>query len=402
MRTYHFLPLLFLGSLSLATAKLTPLAPKPDWHDLDKYQQTITRSEFTDLLNRIYAPGGAAKGPIDITSGSAKIRTSEGRPPYVLKFASTQGSAQPVPKYWRTRREIAPSTSQPLSGLKIAIDPGHIGGKWAKIEERWFQIGKSKPVAEGDMTLQVAKLLVPRLKALGAEVWLTRSTSSPLTGVRPTELRMTAAASLREKREKTTTASIQRESERLFYRASEIRKRAELVNGKIKPDLVLCLHFNAEAWGNPAKPSLVDKNHLHFLITGAWSHKELEYEDQRFEMLVKLLNRTFPEEKAATQALTKSMVSATKLPPFIYHGSTAVRVCDSDYIWARNLLANRLFQCPVIYVEPYVMNSRSVFKRIQAGDYAGRKSVGAQSQPSLFQEYADSVAAGLAKYYTGR
>jgi len=45
-----------LGSLSLATAKLTPLAPKPDWHDLDKYQQTITRSEFTDLLNRIYAP----------------------------------------------------------------------------------------------------------------------------------------------------------------------------------------------------------------------------------------------------------------------------------------------------------------------------------------------------------
>jgi hypothetical protein len=128
----------------------------------------------------------------------------------------------------------------------------------------------------------------------------------------------------------------------------------------------------------------------------------LEYEDQRFEMLVKLLNRTFPEEKAATQALTKSMVAATKLPPFIYHGPTAVRVGDSDYIWARNLLANRLFQCPVIYVEPYVMNSRSVFKRIQAGDYAGRKSVGGQSQPSLFQEYADSVAAGLAKYYFGR
>jgi len=174
------------------------------------------------------------------------------------------------------------------------------------------------------------------------------------------------------------------------------------VNGRIKPDLVLCLHFNAEGWGNPAKPSLVDKNHLHFLLTGAWSRKELEYEDQRFEMLIKLLNRTYLEEKSATKALTKSMVAATKLPPFIYHGPTAVRVGNSDYIWARNLLANRLFECPVIYVEPYVMNSRSVFKRIQAGDYAGRKSFGGQLQPSIYREYADSVAAGLSKYYSGR
>ena len=95
--------------------KLTPLAPKPDWQELDQYQQTITRSEFTDLLNRIYAPGGAAKGLIDITSGSAKIRTSEGRPPYILKFAASRAYACPVPKYWRARSEIKPSTPQPLS-----------------------------------------------------------------------------------------------------------------------------------------------------------------------------------------------------------------------------------------------------------------------------------------------
>ena len=402
MRTYHFLLIFFFGSLSVATAKLTPLAPKPDWHVLDKYQQTITRKEFSDLLNRIYAPSAAAKGLIDVTSQEAKIRTSEGRSPYVLKFAATTASARPVPKYWRRRSEIKPVTSRPLSGVKIAIDPGHIGGKWAKIEERWFQIGKSKPVVEGDMTLQVAKFLIPRLETMGAEVSLTRSNAEPVTGVRPSQLRKNAAASLREKGEKATRQSLKIESERLFYRASEIRKRAEIVNGRIKPDLVLCLHFNAEGWGNPAKPSLVDKNHLHFLLTGAWSRKELEYEDQRFEMLIKLLNRTYLEEKSATKALTKSMVAATKLPPFIYHGPTAVRVGNSDYIWARNLLANRLFECPVIYVEPYVMNSRSVFKRIQAGDYAGRKSFGGQLQPSIYREYADSVAAGLSKYYSGR
>ena len=78
-----------------------------------------------------------------------------------------------------------PMKGKPLAGLRIAIDPGHIGGKWAKMEERWFQIGKGKPVTEGDMTLRVAKLLEDRLKKLGAEVRLTRTGTSPLTKTRP-------------------------------------------------------------------------------------------------------------------------------------------------------------------------------------------------------------------------
>ena len=37
----------------------------------------------------------------------------------------------------------------------------------------------------------------------------------------------------------------------------------------------------------------------------------------------------------------------------------------------RVIFANRLFVCPVIYIEPYVMNSRLVFARIQAGIMRG-------------------------------
>ena len=199
-----------------------------------------------------------------------------------------------------------------------------------------------------------------------------------------------------------TSRSIAKESERLFYRASEIRRRASLVNDTIRPDLVLCLHFNAEAWGNPAKPSLVAKNHLHFLVTGAWSRKELEYEDQRYEMLVKLLNRSFPEETAVTKSLAKTTAAATKLPPYIYTGDSAVRIGESDYIWGRNLLANRLFRCPVVYAEPYVMNSHTVHQRIQAGDYEGRKSVAGATRPSIYREYADAITSGLVDYYGKR
>src|SRR5207253_2109864 len=40
--------------------------------------------------------------------------------------------------------------------------------------------------------------------------------------------------------------TIRWQSEMLFYRYSEIRRRAVLVNTKLHPDLTVCLHFNAE------------------------------------------------------------------------------------------------------------------------------------------------------------
>ena len=43
------------------------------------------------------------------------------------------------------------------------------------MEERWFQVGDTKPVQEGDLTLQVARLLAPRLRELGAKVSFVRN-----------------------------------------------------------------------------------------------------------------------------------------------------------------------------------------------------------------------------------
>jgi len=397
----RFLPLILFcvaGLLQPAFAKTTPLGNRPDWSKLDKFQETISRERFIDLLARVYAPGDAAVGVIAVTPTMAKIQTAPGKPPYLLRFAKT--STAPA-RYWRPRSAIPKDSGKPLAGVKITIDPGHIGGKWAKMEERWFQIGDSKPVTEGDMTLRVAKLVKPRLEALGAQVTLTRSGSEPITSRRPEALRKLAVESLREKGDKATKFAITKESERLFYRTAEIRRRAVLVNDSLKPDIVLALHFNAEAWGNPAKPSLITKNHAHFLVTGGWSKKELSYEDQRYEMLVKLLNGSHDEEVAVSKALAKTTLAATGLPPYIYQGGE-VRIPGSDYIWARNLLANRLFECPVIYAEPYVMNSREVFQRIQAGDYEGKKKIAGATRKSIYREYADAIVEGLVKHYGQR
>lgn len=392
-----------LLSFSSAWAKLSPLASAPDWSQVNRFQETITRDDFITLLNKVYAPGDAARGFISISDDAALITPKPGAAPILLRFAKTRSSAKAVPAYWRRLNQLPPiEPEKPLAGLKIALDPGHIGGTWAKMEERWFKIGSSKPVTEGDMTLKVAKMLVPRLEKLGAEVFLTRSRAWPVTSLRPGKLEDEAWASLADKEMQPTPENLQTESERLFYRVGEIRRRGKMVNENIRPDLVICLHFNAEAWGDENNPTLVDENHLHFLITGSWSAKELEYEDQRYDMLIKLLNRSYGEELAVTEAISKSMRTATGLAPYTYKTGNAVRVNDNPYIWARNLLANRLFVCPTIYVEPYVMNSKLTFARIQAGDYDGKREFGGMPRKSIFREYADAIVDGLLAYYSKR
>jgi hypothetical protein len=384
-------------------AALTPLAPQPDWSKLEVFQETITRRDFVSLLDKLYAPAGAWKETIVVQDDMAIITTHPDRPPFLLRFASSRETAKSAPRYWRSRAQLPPEEpGRPLAGLKIALDPGHIGGYWARMEERWFQIGDSPPVMEGDMTLTVAELLAPRLEELGAEVFLTRGRPAPATSLVPDQLANTAAASLAEKGVPNDEVSLRKESERLFYRVAEIRRRARLVNETIRPDVVICLHFNAEPWGDATNPQLVDQNHLHFLIAGALSGQEIAYEDQRYDMLVKLLNRSFLEEVALTNVISRKMAAATGLPPYFYRTGAAIRVNANPYVWARNLLANRLFACPVVYIEPYVMNSRLVFDRIQAGDYEGLRDFAGFMRKSIYREYADAVADGILAYYSRR
>ena len=370
------------------------LAAPPDWSALAIYQNTITREEFERLLTTVFTTGDAWRSCIAIDEKEARIQT--GNSPtdelFHLRFAPAESK---TPRHWRTPDELPPtSADQPLAGLKIAIDPGHIGGPWAKMEERWFVVGTATPVQEGDMTLQVANLLKPKLEDLGATVSLVRNKTEPVTPIRPDALLSLA--------QESATGSPQKLAERLFYRTAEIRARADLVNLTHKPDLVLCLHFNAEAWGDPNQPTLIDRTHLHLLLNGSYTDEEILLADQRFAMLQKLLQRTHQEEALVGATVADTFAEVSGLPPYIYPPeSKNVRpVAGHPYLWARNLLANRLYDCPVIFMEPYVMNSTIDHARIQAGDYDGLREINGKTQPSIFREYADALAEGLRKHYT--
>ena len=295
--------------------------------------------------------------------------------------------------------------------MKIALDPGHIGGAWAKMEERWFKSGDAAPVEEGEMTLKVAKLLAEKLRELGARVSFVRAKTEPVTPFRPDDFREAARAMLKASGTENPPEefkapddplkeqTVRWQSEILFYRTSEIRERARRVNSKLRPDLVLCLHFNAEAWGDERNPTLTDKNHLHLLVNGSYSSSEIEFDDERFEMLQRLLSRSYDEEIQIADAAAVAMAKKTGLPPYQYTTDNATKVGTSGYVYSRNLVATRLYRCPVVYFEPYVMNSSDVFARIQAGDYEGMRAINGVERPSIYREYADGVVDGLVEYY---
>ena len=373
----------------------------PDWSRLDAYQETITREDFERLLTTVFTTGPAWQSYIEIDEKEARIRTDDAEEPeiYHLRFA-TADRVKPAARTWKTTADLPPAPAgKPLAGLHIAIDPGHIGGEWAKIEERWFVVGDGKPVREGDMTLQVAKLLKPKLEALGARVSLVREKTEPLTPLRPASLLKLAADS---DEAPDSPAALQKLAERYFYRTAEIRARAKLVNETLKPDLVLCLHFNADGWGDPNKPILVNRSHLHLLLNGAYNDEEVHLADQRFAMLEKLLSRSHEEEKRVGTTVAQTFAKETGLPPFIYPplSRNALSVDGNPYLWARNLLANRLYECPVIFMEPYVMNSSIDYPRIQAGDYEGLREINGKKQRSIFREYADTMAEALKSHYS--
>ena len=204
----------------------------------------MTREEFSRLLDTVYAPGNAAAGIIEVREGDAVIfKTLSPPETMTLRFAKDAASAKPPVRFWRPAAEMGPAPAgKPLAGVRIALDPGHIGGEWALMEERSFRLPDGKPVQEGDMTLLVSKLAVVQLRALGADVSLVREDSVPSSPFTVDALRvearkeigLTGNGTIRENydgpRDPLKMNTVQGQAEKLFYRVAEIDRKSTRLN----------------------------------------------------------------------------------------------------------------------------------------------------------------------------
>lgn len=390
MGKWGFVGLLyFLGRL-VAIAKLTDLAEPPDWARLDGFQESISRQEFLTQLNEVYCPRQSWWFPwIEIEEHRARIRKKAGSDEwYDLHFLESNKSV------------TQSSPSFQISGSKILIDPGHIGGEFSEMEGRHFAIGDENPVKEGELALSVALKLKSELEKKGAVVSLSRKENQPVTQLRPKDFKELAVTWfsrmewLQKLPSEEISKRIKKREELYFYRVSEILARSDKIK-KIKPDLILCIHLNAAPWPDPEKKSVVERNDYHVLVNGCYMGGEIAYDDQRFEMVWRLLNRWENAERFIAEHISKAFAKKTGLPAFAYKGPNALKVGDVPGVWARNLLANRIYEAPVVFLEPYIANSAVVYQRIQLGDYENRKIINGEKRASLVREYVDAVLIGL-------
>jgi hypothetical protein len=117
-----------LQATQLLAADISPVGDKPRWPTLERYQETMTRDDFTRLLQNVYATRGY-DDLIQIGDDSARIvEDAAAQTSFTLRFAKETPRKLPA-HYWRRIDKLSrASRKRPLRGLNVALDPGHLGG----------------------------------------------------------------------------------------------------------------------------------------------------------------------------------------------------------------------------------------------------------------------------------
>jgi hypothetical protein len=405
----------------LKTATGSPRLPTPNpWFPIDLYQGTITRQQFEQKLHTLYDPFSAFTPYLDINDSRVVVYpspTDRRIPQFVLQFAPPNQPRAPM-RWFRTPAEVRAMShplDKPLNGLRVAIDPGHIGGPWAQMEERSTRYRGSNPVQEGDLHLITARLLKQELTAMGASVFMVRDSTEPVTPYRPDDF-------IEEARELLVAHSSRKQnlhalppdklnllfgqrlmelSEFLFYRCSEIKERGNRIRNNFVPDITVTLYIDATPGSGRGRVTAGNANI--FFVGGSYTKTELADPDMQRRCVYKIVEGGSDIEAEVAADIASVFTQRTGLGPVKYGDSSTTRavISNNAYVVARNLAANREYDGPVVCTEPYFMNNRTVYQRLLAGDYEGQRTFDGKSYGSIFREYADCVAQGLVKAYAG-
>ena len=320
----------------LKTATGSPRLPVPNpWFPTDLYQGTITRAQFEQKLHSLYDPFNAFAPYLDINDQRVVVypsTTERKQPQFVLQFAPPNQPKAPI-RWFRTPAEIRSVShplDKPLNGVRIAIDPGHIGGPWAQMEERSTRYHGSAPVQEGDLNLITGRLLKTELQNLGATVYVDRDSTDPVTPYRPDDFIEEARELLMaHSKNKSNLRALPPDklnllfgqrltelSEFLFYRCSEIIERGNRIRNNFVPDITVVLYIDATPGSGQILPEL-RRDQWAALLHRPVSRSVIFFGKAGAGLLLYFTAATLPLLASAFYAATPGQFAAPLLPEML-------------------------------------------------------------------------------------
>jgi N-acetylmuramoyl-L-alanine amidase len=280
-------------------------------------------------------------------------------------------------------------SSQALAGLRIALDPGHMGGDlWDARTGKYVHDAAGNKVSEGVIALQTALVLEQELRALGAEVMVTRRDLAPVDSQPYESLDVNEGARTELRRDSLTSwfqnllqagspgsalnrafdrsSAVRRlfsESSRInYFLSADLVARAEAIQA-FHPDITLILHYDVlptsgDGLGvNPRAPSLTKG-----YVAGAFLPTEFSTRDARLSFAQHLLN---PEAWEQSIALGRSVLGSLHSElglGYDSQGGPGGPVSIEPGVYARNLGLTRMIQGHALfYLETLYYNSPREF-----------------------------------------
>jgi len=331
------------------------------WKDVERYKQLCEND--AELAYEIYNRYNVPKFPVVWP-----------RPKDYVGFATT----------------FEPTEEQPLKGLRIALDAGHIAGdiKTAKLEGKYIEMKyKDEKISfwEADLAWHTQSYLKKQLEKHGATVFITRDYGKTAFGM-DYDTWYARFDGMEEKPDKG----------RMFwryFRHKDNDERVRIVNA-FRPDLTLIMHYNVDGGNRPWKRP-VTSNYSMAFTGGAYMNGELFNRERRFNLLRFLLTDDIEESAKFSNDVLQYLETEAGIPihPSSSYQSNTIKT-DYAGVYARNLSLSGRIYGTLCYAEPLFQDNREEVVRLNERDY----NFEGQMIPSRVVEIAKSYEKAILKY----
>ncbi|MBX2840878.1 MAG: N-acetylmuramoyl-L-alanine amidase [Flammeovirgaceae bacterium] len=327
------------------------------------------------------------------------------------------------PKASPQKSEIKTPVSTPLEGIKIAIDPGHVGGgmKLAMMEGKFIKSvnsnGDTVEFNEGNLALLTSKLLASYLEPLGAEVMLTRHHSGE-TAFGKTFLEWHAQDFHKAVKSELENGNIKNKTAHYFlnkatlsaiyhrfFKGLDFEKRANKIN-EFNPDLSIVIHFNVDEtnyFDRTRSHKIIyptAENYSMVFVPGSFLTRELVAPRSRLEFLRLIFSDDLDKslglgEEIARQFndhLKVAYVHPKKNLSYIRH---TTKETQFEGVFSRNLVLTRLIRGPVCYGEPLCQDNILEIDALSAGEI----DLNLLKGPKRVEEVATAYFNGILGYF---